>query len=169
MKLTGYKIKEKLKELGLKRNFLKAEFDNSLFIFEGSEKPDPIALGEEYATVERQIAQLQTIQTRYNLEVEIEVLGKTICLLEAIKLIGGIDRSFMLWKSASEDNPWEAYSAKVRDKDKEYGQRTISKRDAMDKTEAAAKYASALRAAIAEANAIEVDIEVSGLDGAIFG
>lgn len=169
MKLTGYKIREKLKELELKRNFLKAEFDNSLFSFDAKEKPDPLTTGENCVKTERQIAQLQTIQSIYNLEAEIEVRGERISLLEAIKIVGGIDRAFMMWKSASADSPWEAYSAQVREKDKEYGRRTLSKRDAMTKTEETAKYASELRAAIAEANAVEIDIDVSGFDGSIFG
>jgi len=165
MKVTGYMLREAIKQHELRREAAYRAFSDSLKVFPGEVKDSPVALVEQFLAAERAIAALQTAQMKYNLIVKVELYGHgwertTMPLGQAIKLIGGEGRVEKLWRSAAGPkkdryyrDPDEIDPTHVR------AQPTIKPQEAVKLATAAGKRAGALRAAIATANATEVEIE----------
>src|SRR5271157_2135169 len=106
MRLNGFRIQSMLRDAGLKKQTAEAEFEDSLRFFSGEQKSSPEKTMESYVEAERQLAQLQEIQTRYNLAVEVPVrLDEKdvvkMTLQHAVKLIGGASRQEKLWREAA--------------------------------------------------------------------
>jgi len=178
MKTTGYALREAIKQHELRRDTAARAFQGSLKAFPGEDKETPVQVVDAFLKAEQSIAKLQTAQARYNLTVRVEVAGlghylgdkTTITLSEAIKSIGGIARAEKMWRSAAgpkpdryggyRDNEDELDPTKVRSK------ATITASKAVELASLVAKRAGSLRAAIATANAREVEIE--DLDPTLF-
>jgi hypothetical protein len=103
MKVTGFRLRESIQFQRLQLNNALAQFDSSLYAFEGDQKAAPEKLDEIIVEAERAIAQLQTAQAYYNLRVMVEVGmgGEMITLCEAVKRIGGAGRREKMWRSGS--------------------------------------------------------------------
>jgi len=170
MKVTGYRIQHALRELEASRELAHQQFTENVMQFESQE--DKLELPEVFArftTLERKIAKLQIQQATYNLAVQVEVLGSTMSLHEAVKLVGGAGRAEKMWRdvvkgNASKSNRY-SYGSETRSKDQEYAKRSISVSDALGHAKLASKTAGALRQAIQVGNATEVELE--GLDPAL--
>lgn len=173
MTLTGYTLREAIKRWELKRDAATRLFADSLWAFEGQEKPRPVDLAQSVREAEVAIAMLQAAQARYNLAVSVRVLGEPMTLCQAVKLAGGAGRFEKLWRDATQDSKGSSRyflgPEKSRSRDNEYARRQVSIQDAIAESGRASEWANALRAAIAVGNATEVDSgpEGIGLDAAL--
>jgi hypothetical protein len=165
MKVTGYMLREAIKRHELRRDVAARSFNDSLKAFPGEVKDNPADIVEQFLAAERATAALQTAQMRYNLAVKIDLYGHgwdrtTMTLAEAIKLIGGEGRVEKMWRSAAGPSKKDRYySDDEIDPSHIRAQPTIKPQEAVKLATVAGKRAGALRAAIATANATEVEIE----------
>lgn len=169
MKITGYAIREAIKQHDLRRDTALRAFDGSLRKFPDEEKDTPQKVMEHFLASEHAIAKLQTLQTQYNLKVTVEVLTEKLSLEEAIKRIGGDARAEKMWRSATgpKTDRYAGYSNNdERDPTKVFAKTTVTPSEATKLASAAAKRAGAFRAAIATGNAREIEFE--NLDAALF-
>lgn len=170
MKITGYGLREAIKQAELRRDTAAGAFSGSLKKFPDDEaKETPEAIVDAFTRSERALAALQVAQMRYNLAVQVELVGEKLTLAEAIKRVGGAGRIEKMWKGAIGDSSSRRHSYEdpdERDTTKIRAVRTVTASDAMKYATVAGKRAGALRAAISVANGKEVEIE--GLDPALF-
>jgi hypothetical protein len=167
-------IREALKGHDLKRTLAAAQFESTLYAFDGEKKAAPMDVYTAFSVAERAIAKLQYAQTMVNVKVMVDVLGERLSLCEAIKRVGGASRAEKMWrKAAGEKDKKQRYSygesddaGTVRKAGETRAIATIAPESAVAQAQLVAKYTSALRVAIAGANAQEVEIE--GLDPALF-
>lgn len=169
MKITGYALRETIKQHELRRDTAAQSFDGSLKAFPKEDKPSPQSVVEQFLVAERAIAQLQVAQMRYNLAVTVQVAGESMTLAEAIKRVGGEGRSEKMWRSAA--GPKKDRYGSYRDEDeidptKVRAVPTVTTAEAVKLATQAGKRAGAMRAAIATANATSIEIE--GLFPALF-
>lgn len=168
MKTTGYRLRETIRMWELRRKMAGDNFDKSLHAFEGEDRESPQEVVIHFKHADEAVANLQTAQAMYNLSVKVNVLGENMTLCEAVKRVGGAGRIEKLWRTAATDKKDRyAYDRDlVRSTDEVRARRTITLKDAGDLAANAAKWAGALRAAIAVANSTEVDVE--GLNPELF-
>lgn len=168
MKVTGYKIQHKLKELEQLKEVSAQQFNDNIMQFESqNEKMELTEVFAAYTSLEKKIARLQAAQCLYNLSVDVNVLGEKMTLLEAVKLIGGAGRSEKMWKDVVKGNRTRhhGYGEQTRSKDQEYAVRSVSINDAVGFAQQATKIAGAIREAIQVGNATEIELE---LDESLF-
>jgi len=166
MKTTGYGLREAIKQHELRRDTGARAFNGSLKAFSDDEKESPLQVVQGFLKAERAIAKLQTAQARYNLLVIVEANGEKMTLSEAIKTIGGVARAEKMWRTATGPKPDRYNNEDERDPTKVVAKPTVTVNEAVKQATLAGKRAGALRAAIATANAKEVEIE--DLDGSLF-
>ena len=165
----GIKFERPSNRWRLQRDVASGQFDQSLYAFAGDENSvlTPQQVMESFDEADRAIARLEEIQQRYNQTVRVQVQKETTTLALAVKLVGGAGRREKMWRSAASPKR-DRYSfrdeVRSRNKDTEYANRTITQEDCVDFSRAAARYASALRNAIARGNNSDVDIEAIGLE-----
>ena len=164
MRITGYKLMDRLEELKEQAKTADSQFKGALFQFrtERGEKLDPRRLMQVYLTCEEKIAALQEAQAAYNLQVQVTVLGETMTLHRAVKMIGGVNHVKNQWKAAAQDSDANRYFGNVhqRDKDSEYAERVVSIEESLRLSELAGGRATALKQAIRSGNAIEIELEI---------
>ena len=163
MRVTGYKIQHKLKELEQLKEVSAQQFNDNIMQFESqTEKMELPEVFATYTSLEKRIARLQAAQCLYNLSVDVNVLGEAMTLLEAVKLVGGAGRSEKMWKDVVKGNRTRhhGYGEQTRSKDQEYAVRSVSVQDAVGFAQQATKIAGALREAIQVGNATEVELDL---------
>jgi hypothetical protein len=165
MKITGYGLREAIKQQELRRDAAANAFTGCLKKFPNEKKESPNSIMESFSIAERNLATLQVAQMRYNLSVQIDGSEK-MTLAEAIKVVGGYGRIEKMWKStiAEKADRYAYGTPDERNIDEKIvrAERTISSQEAVKLTTTSGKRASSLRAAIAIANGKEIEIE--GLD-----
>lgn len=163
MKITGYKLREALKEWELRRDGAIEAFDGSLTKFADETKETPNEIASTIVNCDKAIARLQTVQAAYNLTVSLEVEGEKISLCEAVKRVGGAERIEKTWRNAmrqvasgrsSVRNRYLAASGVTQEEAKA----TLTHAEARVSTSVAAKTVAKLRSAIAAGNAMEIDV-----------
>ncbi len=167
-KLTGYQLQEAIRRWELRKNTASKQFEESLWAFEGDDKPSPTELGDSFLKAEEAVSRLQTLQARYNLAVVVDVRGTRMTLCEAVKQVGGAGRHEKMWRAAAAGTTGNHFNfgqnPLSRKTDEVHARRTIGVKDAMERADAASRFAAALRAAIALGNGQERELEVpSGL------
>jgi hypothetical protein len=160
MKVTGYQIREAIRQWELRRDAALRMFDDSLTFFEGDEKPNPVQVAERFQQADRAIATLQGYQTRFNLALEIKELG--VNLGTAVRMVGGAGRLEKMWRSTvGKKKSRYAYldNTLTRRANEETAKPVLSKEECLELASQAARDAGKLRAFIAAANATAVEIE----------
>lgn len=163
MKITGYKLQHKLKELEQLKEVAAQQFNENIMQFESeADKLDLRDVFAEFTSLEKKISKLQAIQCLYNSQVNVNVLGEYMSLLEAVKLIGGAGRSEKMWKDVVKGNKTRhhGYGEQTRDKSSEYAKRSISTNEAIKFVQQATKVAGALREAIQTGNTTELELNI---------
>lgn len=161
MRLNGFRLQQAIRAAQQERDLAATRFKPSLMAFPDEDKPSPVSIAETYAEAEQRVAKLQEVQGRFNLTVQVTVLGDEMSLLEAIKRVGGAGRLEKMWRDAAADQTDRyAYSSQTRDADSVVAKRTISFDDANDLRRKTSRYAAALRNAIQNGNAQELDLDV---------
>jgi len=165
MQVNGYQIQAAIKEAKQRRDIAEARWDGSQTAFADEQITHPTVHMEKIIAAEQQVAALQTLQSRYNLEVQVTVDGKTHSLMEAVKLISAAARVEQLWTrltSANDGMSWRnGIVERTRQKDVETSKRLISPDEASDKLVTAASYARRLRGAVAAGNAQFVHMDAA--------
>lgn len=165
MLVTGYALREAIKQWELRKDASNRVFDDSLKVFPGEEKPHPSKLIEQYLAAEVAIAQLQTAQAQYNLLVTFDFEGRKITLCEAVKSLGGYSRVEKLWRTAAgggkKDRYYGGSAQDERDPTKTYAIQVVTPMQGVEQATTAARRASALRAGIATGNATTCDVALS--------
>ena len=104
MKVTGYEITRRLRELQEERDITQERFSSGLSVYPSMRDKvvaTPKELSLSVLSLEAQIALLQTIQNEYNLTVIVAVEGVTMSLAQAIKTVGGLGRVSKLWRNTA--------------------------------------------------------------------
>jgi hypothetical protein len=174
MKMTGYQLREAIKQQELRRDTASRMYDGSLRRFpDEPEKENPQQVVATYLRAEAAIATLQTAQMRYNLAVRVEVPyedsvfpdGETT-LAFLIKLVGSLARAEKMYrKGVGPKEDRYSYHDDVRQVGQVHAIPTITPAAAVERATEYAKKAGKVRATIAVANATLIDIE--GLDPAL--
>jgi hypothetical protein len=166
MKVNGYRLQHALRELEHAREVAASQFSDNVLQFKSAENPVDIRqVFARFTTLEKKIAETQTAQTQYNLNVQVNVMGKEMPLLQAVKLVGGAGRAEKMWRDTvkgKKNDPYGRYAADQRNKDTEYAVLSVVQDEALKHAQQASRIASALREAIQVGNATEVEVE--GLD-----
>ena len=167
MKVTGYMIREALKQHELQRDAASRAFNGTLKAFPSDKKDNPKSVVAQFLKSETTISKLQVAQMRYNLGVFVDVQGEKMTLAEAIKRIGADARIEKMWRSASAPKE-DRYGRDddERDPTRERAVPTITASESTKLASLAAKKAGAFRQAIAVGNAFE--LELKDLDTALF-
>ena len=162
MQITGFQIREALKRWNLRLETADKQFKNSLWAFEGEQMIAPLEVGKNFKEADEAVARLENLQQRYNQKVEVDVLGKKMTLALAVKMIGGAGRREKMWRLAATDTGHERYSSyrdMTRKADDIQAKRQITVEEAMKQADEAARFAGALRAAVATGNAKQVELD----------
>lgn len=159
MKVTGYKLREAIRRVELQRDTTAGLFKDSLHVFEGESKADPIDLMKQFRDAEYAAAALQEAQQRYNLRVSVSVYSKALSLAVAVKMLGGAGRAAKMWRESISKKEDRYGNHLERSKDTEAATRVVAYSVALREANKADAYAGELRAAIATGNATEMEIE----------
>lgn len=167
--VTGYKLREALRKWQLKRETAAVQFPGTLLVFPGEEKPTPEAIAIAVVEAETRIAAIQTAQTIYNTRVLVGFEGRTITLLEAIKLVGALGRVEKLWRVAAtgKKDKYAHYRSDDPGRLKEgeiLAKRALTHEQAAAHVEAIAARLGVLRETIAVANANRMTLLAEDLD-----
>lgn len=166
MKISGYGLREAIKEHSLRSSTAASGFDRTLKAFkserESGQKDTPQVVAGRFLDAEMAVARLQTVQSEYNLKVTLVFEGETITLTQAVKMIGGLARAEKMWRSvASPKKDRYGYDdvELERDPTKERAEFQITQTEAAVLSSRLARKAGRLRAAIATANATEIELD----------
>ena len=174
MQVTGYMLREALKDHELRKESMVESFDGCLTKFSDEEKPSPKDLMDKIVKEENAIARLQAAQSVYNNTITIEMADEKFSLTEAVKRIGGAERTEKMWRTAMRTVSY-AYRSQTRTRvsnlaaavvSEEHPKLTIGLDEARNETAKAVKRAAKLRALIAQANSTQISI--SDLDTSLF-
>ncbi len=170
MKITGYKLMDRLEELKELARTVDTQFKPSLFKFEtDKDKPDPRALMALYSDYENRITLIQEAQAEYNLRVFVEVMGERMTLHRVVRTGSVIGRLKNQWRAAATEGAPAYYSGYnsmlARDKEHEYAQRVVDVVECNALADAANKQALAYKQAVRAGNATEIELE---LDPGVF-
>jgi hypothetical protein len=163
MKVTGYQLREALRRWTTRLDIASKQFNASLYQFETDRQRSPMEISEDFEKAEVAVAILQETQQAYNGLVKVNVQGHEMTLALAVKRVGTAARLEKMWRSAASDRGVRDryYSRELtRNKDDVVAVRQVSVEDALQKAEEAARRSSALREAIAVANATELDMNI---------
>lgn len=171
MQINGYQIREAIKRWMLQRDTFQAQFKDSLHTFgENEKKISPIKVMHQFEMSDFNVALLESIQQRFNQIVKVTVQKDVITLAMAVKLVGGAGRREKMWREAAIPKK-DRYSYRddlTRSKDTEYAQPTLTQEQAIEHSQDASRFASALRNAIAKGNSVEVNIESLDMNEAVY-
>lgn len=167
-KVTGYQLREALKRWVMRRDTASKQFNETLFQFEEDKNPSdftPEAVAGEFRKADEAVATIEAAQQAYNLKVSFKVQGQDMTLSYAVKRVGGAGRLDKMWRSAATDTGEDRYSIrnKTRQEGERRAQKMIAPTKAMSIADEAARFAGALRAEIAKANATEVALAELGV------
>jgi len=157
--VTGYALRDALKQWELRLAAANKSFNGSLYRFKGEEnKKSPHDVALDISTAERAIVELQVAQMQYNLLVGVNVQGESMTLAEAIKHVGSAGKIEKMWKAAVTGKEKSKYSYEdptVRDNNpnQERAVEVLSSEELLAVTGLASRRAGALRSVIATANA----------------
>ena len=168
MKISGYTLREAIKEQTLRSSSAASGFDQTLRAYpsEKGKKDLPQTVVDRFVEAEIAVARLQTVQSQYNLQVQVNYEGSSITLTQAIKMIGGLARAEKMWRSVASPKKDRYYSDPDRDRDptREHTEPQITQSEATKLSSQLARKAGRLRAAIATANATELDFDPALLE-----
>jgi hypothetical protein len=166
IRISGYTLREAIKEHELRSSTAASGFDRTLRAFPSelakNLKDTPQTVVGRFVEAELAVARLQTVQAQYNLLVNVTYEGLTITLTQAVKMIGGLARAEKMWRSVAspkKDRYSSSYGEDDRDPTRERAEDQISQADAAKLSSQLARKAGRLRAAIATANSTEIELD----------
>ena len=166
MRTTGYRIREAIHLAKMRLDLIRPSFKKSTASFTPNTAKKPQEVAEQIRTFEERILHLCVVQEMYNTSVYVDVDGNHVSLLEVIKRLGLADRMRKMWTELSKEDRYSVRTDAYREKTVEYATPMINDQDVAKEADRWAKEASKMRAALAEGNSKEMDIE--GLDETLF-
>jgi hypothetical protein len=162
MKVTGNQLREALRRAVFRRDIWEKQFNDSLFAFKGEEKATPDEVVRNFEQADNQVAAIQDLQQQFNQQVTVPLEGREVTLSLAIKLVGGAGRREKMWRTAASGGEKDRYAGynRSRNKDTEEATLRVPQAEALKLADRAARYASALREAIALGNSQSMDLDV---------
>lgn len=165
MKVTGYKLREAIRRAVQRYDLAQRVFQDSQMGF-SDETKDPIAAAAAYNAAGIAVAQLQSLQQRYNDQVIITIdsadVPAKMTLATAVKLVGHCGALEKQWRTVAVGKK-ERHSfvdpGLERDNSKTYAKRMVTVQQAAEFADKAGNTAARLRAAIAISNNEERDID----------
>jgi hypothetical protein len=163
MKVTGYQLREARTRWLDRAKIASQQFEDSLLAFVGEKKLSPEEIGNSFALAELNQSTVEQAQQLYNSRIFVQVGNDRMSLGLAVKLLGGAGRLAKMWKTAATFTGKDRYSRydTMRSSDSEYAMRQIPVEKSVKFAEEASKRQSLLRAAIAQGNSTEVEIDIS--------
>lgn len=161
-KITGYMLRDAIKQAEFRVETTLAQFNDSLFTFPEEKKPSPEESALEYEKAQMALVHLRTAQARYNLA--IQLAGFELSLAEGIKKLTALCAVDKIWRGTTHQN---AYRSMVRNTEQVVATMTVTAEMKGAKVKAYAKQIGKLRQAIAVANAQEFEAP-AGLDASLF-
>ena len=160
--VTGYEIREALKRWKTQRLVADQQFNASLFAFKDEKKANPEEIVSNFRKADTAIALLQELQQQYNSKVKVKVGKEDITLSLAVKLVGGAGRITNMWHKAATETGLDRYESRsmTRKTDEERAGRVVPQDKAIKLSDEAAKFAAAIRSAMAVGNSVKLDMEV---------
>ena len=156
MKVTGYKILDRLSELKEESKELLLDFNSSITYYEGEEKPkDPVEIIVAYQALENKIGLLQELQNAYNLYVK----SGNISIQSLIKQQGILASKKSSWSTAISTSKLRSEWGRL-DTTRAKQIANISTTLAKDLAKSANKAHAEATKALRIANAREVDLSV---------
>jgi hypothetical protein len=156
-------IREALRRAVTRRDIAGKQFNETIFQFETDKQISPQEISSAFEAADDAVAQLQAAQQKYNDRITVKVNGRSMNLSYAVKRVGGAGRLEKMWRHAATTTGRDRYSYREmsRKADDILATRAVSVDEALQRANAASQFASELRAAIATANAKEVEMELS--------
>jgi len=163
IKTTGYALQSRIRKLKVDIDTYSTQFENGKSKFQDEDKVTSMEAFTLLQNAELQLAEVQTQQCMYNQAVFIDVQGQRMSLAKAIRLVGGAGRAEAMWRKivAPKKDRYSMGDAAVRKEGKQYASLTYTNQKAHEMAVKTANYAAALRQAIQEANAQEVELDLS--------
>lgn len=166
--MNGNRFKLNLKLWNDRKLSAVSHWGKSFWAFKDEKKDSAEVVAQEVEQAEMAIATLQTLQAQYNMGVTVTMDGISVCLLQAIKSVGGIGRMEKRWGEASrvEDarrrHRWDTVASPdtPRDTDHIYPERTITMEKIRQLSAEATKDAAVTREAIAKGNAVTKEMDI---------
>jgi hypothetical protein len=165
MLYTGYALQLRIRTLKVEVDSYATQFENGKARFDDEDKPSSLEAFENFKRAEEELATAQTLQCMYNQRVHVTVQGVRMTLAKAIRLVGGAGRAESMWRNvvAPKKERYHARDDLVRTKDQTYAFPTYTREQAQVKAKQTAAYAAALRQAIQEANATQIELDPSAV------
>lgn len=170
MKINGVMLREAISVWEMRRDaaakrFPKAFFAKDAEVLSGKWESPAVHMND-FMIAERNIATLQSIQSRYNLDTSVSFSfgGETqkMSLCEAVKRQGGLNRAANMWREQTkeEEDKYESHRMAYADKNQEYPTRRVNLRETVDSAARMVNLAAALRGAVAIGNTREVEVDL---------
>jgi hypothetical protein len=169
MRITGYALREVLRNLSTQREIAATEFADALWSFDSnSDSSRTERLGLRCEKLDAQIAAIQELQARYNLSVKVSVPSLRddgaeiqVSLLLIVKALDGLGKRAKMWVSATKDTGRDRYdSYRTRMEEGEIrAKKTMSQESLHRLAQRMQRLQSAYRSALARGNATEVNFE----------
>jgi hypothetical protein len=166
MQVNGYQIREALKRWNLRRDLLAKQIETLAWQFPGETKTVEAftttdkALGE----AETAVAQLEDLQQVYNQKVSVSVDGRTGPLSLLVKQVRFCAARENFWKTYLRKTADEGYRGEqtlVRETNKVTAVKVLPTEQAMVTAERCGSLTARMRAAIAQANGTNIEVDDS--------
>jgi len=158
MRVTGFKLREAIQLARMKLDAFRPTFKKSTASFQPESADKPGAVSDEIKAMEDKVLRLSVVQEMFNTSVYVIVGGESMTLLEVLKRIGMAGRMRKMWLEVVKEDRYSRTDV-YRDKTAEYATAMVSEKDVLQHADHWAKEASRMRAALAEGNSKEMDIE----------
>lgn len=171
MKINGVMLREAITVWEMRRDASAKRFPNAFFAKDAEvlsgKWESPTVHMNNFMLAEGNIAKLQAVQARYNIETMVSFSngGQTekMSLCEAVKRQGGLNRAANMWREQTkqEEDKYESHRMAYADKAQEYPSRRVSLRESVDSAARMVTLAAALRGAVAVGNTREMEVDLS--------
>jgi hypothetical protein len=164
MQVNGYQVREALKRWNLRRDTLSKQIEGAAWAFPGETK-EPAVFGnvlDRLVEAEGAVATLEDLQQSYNQKVAVALDGKTGPLSLLVKQVRFCAAREQFWKGYLAKNPDEGYRGEhqlTREANKVSAARVIPIEVAMANAERCGSLVARMRAAIAQANGSNVEVD----------
>lgn len=163
MLYTGYALQTKIRTLKVEVDSYASQFENGKAKFQDEDKPTCWEAFKNFKQAEEELATVQTLQCMYNQRVYVTVQGVRMTLAKAVRLVGGAGRAEAMWRNivAPKKDRYGSRDGLVRSANETHADPTYTMDQAKEQAKKTSTYASALRQAIQEANATQVELDPS--------
>jgi hypothetical protein len=163
VRVNGFKLQQRIRELSDMRDVYGRQFTDGRFRFEDEKKRTPDEAMQLLNETERKIVELQLVQAEFNMTVKVDVDGREVPLMFAVKMVGALGRMGKMWRVASKGNEdryrYNQFEME-RERDKDYAVPALTMDEYAARAREAGARAAKYREAIALGNATILEMDV---------